>query len=148
MDESLESKQAESSRGEGELQTDLLDTDKRRLRGDLRLITTAVRKAWPIPEAKRVEIVDRLLEVVAKREVAVMTKDGVEILDGPADANAIGASRVLVTMDSLNQADFWNQNKNERLDAGQSTENIAYRPAPTYDLPMPPDIAKRLTGDN
>lgn len=92
------------------------------------MLARAIREGWEIPKAKRGEIVDRLLRVMEKEEVAVMTKEGIETLDGPADTNAIGAARVLVAMDGQNQTDFWNQDKNERLDAGKTTENVGIAP--------------------
>lgn len=53
-----------------------------------------------------------------------MTRDGVETVDGPADANAISAAKVLVAMAGQNQADRHLDDKNARLDAGKATERV------------------------
>src|SRR4051812_7409767 len=104
--------------GLGELQTDLLAGDTH-IKSDLRLIARAVREGWDVAKDRRVRVVDRLMKVVDKEAVSVMTKDGPVSLDGPADSAAVGAARVLVAMDSINQTDYWNQDKNDRLDSGK-----------------------------
>jgi hypothetical protein len=109
------------------------------------MVSRAVRENWDVPGEKRGEIVDRLLKVVEKQEVEVMTKEGVVAIDGPADVNAVRAARVLVAMDALNQTDYWNQDKNDRLDAARSTENVGIEPV-ILRQPISSDIVRRLTG--
>jgi hypothetical protein len=76
------------------------------VREDIALIQTAVKERWPVPLEKRPQIVRRLLGVVAKESVTVVTKRG-EVVDAeaPADTNAVLASRVLVQMVGQNQKD-------------------------------------------
>jgi hypothetical protein len=97
------------------------------------------------PVEKRVEIVDRLVEVAETREVVVMTKDGPVAIDGPADDHAIRAIRVLVAMDRINQINYWNQVKKDRLNSGKGTSDAAIKPV-ILQQPISPEIAKRLTG--
>ena len=78
-------------------------SDEHHERADLRLIGRAVRERWPV--TARETIVGRMLEVVEKRVVSVMTKAGPAVLDGPADTNAVSAARVLVAMEAQNQSD-------------------------------------------
>lgn len=80
-------------------------------RSETRLVGRAIKKRWQISEAKRQEIVDKLCDIVT----------------GPKanNRNRIGAARVLATMEGQNQADDLATDKNERLDAGKLTENIA-----------------------
>lgn len=89
-----------SARGQG--RTTLL-TDPHRLQSDIILIGRAVAEEWDIPD--RATIVERLMEVVRKRSVEVMSKEGPIALEGPADANAIAASRVLAAMVGQNQSE-------------------------------------------
>lgn len=72
---------------------------------DIQIMATAVKKRWNIPDEIKDAIVDRLAKIVEKQYVDVMTKEGPEALDGPADANAIAASRVLVAIEGQNQSD-------------------------------------------
>lgn len=143
-DPTIGEKQSKSAGGLGELQTDLLQA-RTHVQSDLRLLSRAVREGWEIPKEKRGTIVGRLLKVVEKEEVAVMTKEGIETLDGPADVTAVGAARVLVAMDAINQTDFWNQDKNDRLDAGKSTENVALQAPPINRIALPAHLAERMT---
>src|SRR4051812_30387797 len=110
----------------GALSTDLLTSDgvaeTKRTQEDIALVSRAVREGWPIPAAKKADVVNRLLETVEKRETAIMTKDGPVVVDGPADSNSTAAARVLVAMDAANQTDHWNDDKNKRLDEGKPTE--------------------------
>lgn len=79
--------------------------DEYATRKDVALVSKAVRLKWPIRQDARKAIADRLLEIVEKREVSVITKAGeVEAVDGPADVNAIAAARVLVAMNGQNIA--------------------------------------------
>lgn len=104
-----------TERGRGLSEPTLLDPV--RIRQDARLIERAIRHRWTIEDAKRPGIVDRLIGIVAKTEVGVMSKHGIVQLDGPADQNAIAAARCLVAMDALNQAD-------ERPVAGATQVNV------------------------
>lgn len=95
--------QEETPRGQG-LSGDLL-TEPHNLLRDIALTGSAIKQRWPIDEAKRGQLIERLMGVVLKETVTVPTKDGIFNLDGPADSNAVAASRVLVAAMAQNQAD-------------------------------------------
>jgi hypothetical protein len=78
-------------------------TDPTHVKADARMIQQAVRGRWGI--RRRNMIQKRLLGIVEKTEVEVMTKEGPAKMEGPADANAISAARVLVAMNGQDQAD-------------------------------------------
>lgn len=96
-----------------------------RTKSDCKLTTRAVLGRWPIDPDKRRAIVDRLTEIVERKEVTVATQTGTATVQAPADSNSIAASRVLASMDALNQSDEHADMKNERLDGGKATENVA-----------------------
>lgn len=93
----------QESRGIGLSEPTLLNPAT--VRSDARLVARAIKERWNIPEEKRPAIVGRLLDIVGKTHVTVMTKTGPEELDDKADVNAIAAARVLVAMEGQNQAD-------------------------------------------
>ena len=95
----------DDSRGQGQSVTILSPEDEKRHQADIRLAARAVKWRWPVPEDSKSVIIERLLTVVKKEAVAVMTKEGPAELDGPADSNAIAAARVLVAMEGQNQSD-------------------------------------------
>lgn len=72
---------------------------------DLKLLERAIRNRWPINDEHRSAIVNRLLRIVDKDEVTVMTKMGPAVLEEPADKNSVAAARVLVAMVGQCQAD-------------------------------------------
>ena len=82
---------------------------------DARLIERAVRGRWGV--RRRGMIRRRLEEIVAKTEVEVHfgTKEGPVGVNSPdsADKNAVAAARVLVAMDSMDQADDHFEVKNK-----------------------------------
>lgn len=80
-------------------------TDPRQEVRDLKLLNRAVRGRWNIPLEHREAIVNRLLRIVSKEQVTVMTKAGPCSLEEPADKNAILAARVLAGLEGQNQAD-------------------------------------------
>lgn len=79
--------------------------DEHRLASDIKLLGRSVRERWPVADDVKRETVDRLREIINKRTVDVMTKEGPEPMDGPADSNAIAAARVLTAMVGQNQKD-------------------------------------------
>lgn len=91
------------SRGQGP-GVSILD-DEHRLSHDIRLVSRAVKNRWPVTDDVKQETVQRLRGIVNKTEVSVMTKAGPAVLEGPADANAVAASRVLGMMEGQNQSD-------------------------------------------
>lgn len=96
--------EAEASRGQGLSEPILMDAH--RMNEDVRLVARAVKHRWPLKRSKCRGLVDRLFGITEKTAVMVTTKTGeTESVDGPADANAIAAARVLVQMMGQNQAD-------------------------------------------
>jgi hypothetical protein len=89
---------------------------------DLKLLSRAIRRRWPVPEKTMAAAIQRLETIVEKATVTVMTQDGPMSLDAPADANAVRAAAVLAQMESQNQADDHLADKNSRIDAGKPTE--------------------------
>ena len=79
--------------------------DPHRMNADQRMVNRAVRERWNIPRKKRRALVNRLLEIAEKRSVLVPTKEGAIEMDGPADVNAMGATKILVQMVAQNQSD-------------------------------------------
>jgi hypothetical protein len=115
----------EQSRGSG----GLLDHDgiaaEKRIQEDLRTVARAVRKGWDVPLALRESIKQRIATIMEKETVTVMTAEGLVSVDGPADANAIRAAAVVVSMTGQDQADDHLEDKNNRMDAGKPTEVLA-----------------------
>ena len=88
---------------------------ERKLRAEVRTLNRAVDEAWPIPKDARPAIIERLKTVVARK--------------GPdTDPNAVRAAQVLASMDATNQRDYWNADKNTRLDTGKATDRVALEP--------------------
>lgn len=107
--------------GQG-LHTNIL-SDPHHTLEDVRLVNRAIRNRWPVKAAEREEIVGRLLKVVRKESVVTMNKQGEAVeLDGPADAAAVQAAKVIVAMEGQNQSDEHLDEKNGRLDDGKPTE--------------------------
>jgi hypothetical protein len=124
-------KNAPVQRGEGELHSDLLTppTGLRDVTGrDIGLMRRAVRERWPVDDKMRAAIMERMGKIISKPAVQVMTASGKQILDGPADSNAVRAAGVIVAMVQQNQADDHLAEKNARIDAGLATENIQVAP--------------------
>lgn len=91
--------------GQGPDVGDLL-SDPHHTRADCRLAARAVRERWPVPDAAKTVVVERLLKIIDKREVEVICRNGQTVtVDGPADSNAIAAARVLVAMTGQVQSD-------------------------------------------
>lgn len=98
-----ETPEEQSSRGLGLSEPTLLDPH--RLHEDTRLVARAIKLRWPIKDEKAAILIERLFDITEKTAVTVMTKEGPESLDGPADVNAISAARVIVQMMGQNQSD-------------------------------------------
>lgn len=80
-------------------------SDPHRTTSDIKTVGRAVREGWGVDAEIKLEVKARLLEVVRKKTVTVMTKLGPYALDGPADSNAVAAARVFVAMNGQDQAD-------------------------------------------
>lgn len=114
----------------GGLSTDLLAADgvaeAKRTQEDVAMVSRAVRERWGVK--KKDAVVDRMLGVVEKKSIKVLTTDGTFEDEARADGNAIAAARVLVSMDEKDQTDHWNEDKNTRLDEGKMTERVGMEP--------------------
>lgn len=81
--------------------------DPHRAAQDAKMVARALRNRWPIPEHMRPKIVDRLVGIAT---------------DSPDDGDAIKAASVLRTMDADNLTAEIEAEKNDRLDAGKTTQ--------------------------
>ena len=72
------------------------------------MVARAVRNGWPVPDALRGKVVDRL--------------DG--LLDSPDDRTAIAAARAVVEINRQNIDIDMTEDKNDRLDAGKATDRV------------------------
>jgi hypothetical protein len=124
--------------GEGVLQTDIAQDDTY-ARADMNLIRRAISEGWEIPQAKKAQVVDRLLEIAQKKSCQVSTKTGIVQLDGPADSNAVKAASVLVAMTGERQRDIHAQDKNDRIDTGKATDRVAVDPV-VLERPILPQV--------
>lgn len=114
-----------------------------RTRQDLRLVERALNSRWEIPPEKREALVERLMQIAGKTLVMVPTKHGIEHIDGPADANAVSAARVLVQMMGQNQAD-----EHAAIPKEGTTVNVAVMGSAAIEVKADDDWygnAKRLT---
>lgn len=100
------------------------------------MVERAVRRGWNIPAATKDIIKERLVGIVTKESVTVLTAGGTATVEAQADTNSIAAARVLVKMDEIDQADDHLAMKTERLDTGQPTENVV--------IAIPPPIIDRI----
>lgn len=108
----------------GELNAVLMTSGEERK--DIGLLRRAIRERWAGVETKAAAIVERLAEIVDKRSVEVVTKQGIVEVDGPADQNAIAAASVLVAMMGQNQRDELAERKANQLQAAQqATPSVA-----------------------
>ena len=126
------------------LSTPILRDSISAVKGDIGLARRAIRERWPMSDEARRGLMERLQEVVDKRVVEVPTKTGPAFLDGPADANAVAAARVLVAMDGQNQADA----QFEAKEADKSTSGDTYNIGCVGQIalgqePLTPEDAKR-----
>jgi hypothetical protein len=87
----------------------LLAEDEFALKKDVKLMQRAVRERWGVPKHRRKPIVDRLCDIAESN---------------PDDELAVSATRVLVTMDQTDMHALEIIDKQQRLDAGQATENV------------------------
>lgn len=74
---------------------------------DARLIASAIRRRWPIP--------DRLKALLIEKAEACL-----EVADNTRDVAALG--KLLTAAESQNQADEHLADKNSRIDSGKATE--------------------------
>ena len=94
-------------------------SDDHHTRADLALVGRAVRQRWGVPDSVRKELPEAMRSIVLN--------------DDPENTRErVAAAKVLVAMEAQNQADDHAEDKNARLDGGQSTENVVHMiPAPT-----------------
>ena len=132
---------ADDARGQGQSAPAQPETailaDPHHTRADCRMVERAVRRGWDVPAETKDLIKARLVGIVSKESVTVLTAGGSTTVEAPADANAIAASRVLVRMDEIDQADDHLALKTERLDTNLPTENIV--------IAIPPPILERAS---
>lgn len=113
--------EAATSGGTGELRRGIPLIDPLHPTTSLKLVTNAVRKGWPVPDEAKAEAVRAARAIIASTD------------DDPRAV--VAAVKALVEMDRINQTDHWNQDRNDRLDAGKPTEIHA---AVAVDVPQMP----------
>lgn len=112
------SDQPENDRGGGSIALDDSLSDSK----NINLLRRAVRENWAVDAKIKADGVRYACDIAA-------TSDD--------DRARIAAVKTLVEMDRVNQTDFWNADKNERIDNHKATEVIQYQ-APTVNiLPLP-----------
>lgn len=85
----------------------IVTDDPHRVRGELSLVAQAARNGWAVtPEMK-------------SEAPAIAMEMAKNAIDPRAKAAAL---RALATFDQINQVDHWNNDKNDRMDAGKPTE--------------------------
>ena len=94
---------------------------------DNRLVRRAIREGWPIGQAQRGIIVNRLMEIVQKRTVDVPTKEGMVASEAVADVNANAASKTLA---GLHWANLTEQGKTAGVGGGASLTVIIQAATP------------------
>lgn len=57
-----------------------------------------------------------------------------------AAATIANIVRTAVAIEGQEQVDYWNEDKNKRLDEGKNTESFAFMPAKVNQLPLPPSL--------
>lgn len=105
---------------------DSLREDKTKV-ADLRLIRRALRNGWDIPERMIRNLPEIMAEIVEQKTTTVLDAEGNQVEISNA-RNQVAAAKTILEADRLNQTDFWNQDKNDRLDAGKLTENTGVVP--------------------
>lgn len=106
------------------------DSSGLRPMAEARILSRAARENWPVTAKEKANGVLVASEIMSDDEV---------------DARArIAAVKAIVEMDRVNQSDYWNADKNARIDAGQATENIQYQSPPIQQLPLPPHLASKV----
>jgi hypothetical protein len=134
--------------GNGQPRTAKKDTTlllrKKEVREDISLVQQAVQERWPVPIAKRPRIIRRLLGIIAKESVTVITKKG-EVVDAeaPADTNAVLASRVLVQMVGQNQKDDFRGEPDTVVHNDHRTVINVNGNGATVEQPIDPEAEKR-----
>ena len=102
--------------------------DEHHVRRDLQTLNKSARKRWGVSAAMREKTMERLEELLDKREVTVPSKDGPVTVDGPADENAIRACAVVAKLTEIDQKDEHLEEKNKRLDSGLATDRVSFAP--------------------
>ena len=120
---------------------ELLPHDDGVPRGDLRKIEQSIRNGWPIPIQRRKALIERMCEITERRTLQVPSSDG-SMIERPdlADSHSIAAARVLVAADQVNQTDYWNADKNDRMDHGKATDVHQFQPGKVMQLPLPQSL--------
>lgn len=86
----------------------LSTSDGHHTRGDLKMLETAIRKRWVMPDEKKSKLPERLCDIA---------------LYSGREREQIAAARVIVAMEGQNQIDDHLMDKNSRLDSDKPTEN-------------------------
>lgn len=102
---------------------------------DINLIRRAGREGWNIPK-EAMEEAGTILHAIAKQSTTTILDGEGKQFEVSNARNQIAAVKALAELDKINQADHWNQDKNDRLDSGKLTENHGIMPA-IVEQPIP-----------
>lgn len=106
------------------------------------MIAKAVREGWGVRKELKDQLIERMAEIVQTKAVPVPDSMGnVHDRVDVANNHAIAAARVLAAVDQVDQDDYWNADKNTRLDEGKSTENVQFAAGVINRLPLPESLS-------
>src|SRR5690348_1656042 len=88
---------------------------------DIKMVQRAIREGWEMPPNARKEAGKLLMEIAEQRTARVQNSDG-DAVEVSNARNQVAAIKALAELDKINQTDYWNQDKNDRIDAGKATE--------------------------
>lgn len=88
---------------------------------DIKMVQRAIREGWEMPPRARKEAGKLLMEIAEQRTATVQNSDG-DAVEVSNARNQVAAIKALAELDKINQIDYWNQDKNDRIDAGKATE--------------------------
>lgn len=107
-------------------------SDPHRIESDLNMLRRSVRAEWPVPEAIRPALIQRLINIAEKVGVNVRVDDegNMVTLDAPADANAIKAIALLNMMTAQDASTRMEIAKMIRGGEKGTTVNVGVQVAP------------------
>lgn len=137
-----------SAPGKG-LSTDFL-LDPLSERKDIAMLSNILkRKRFNLPDDVKQECINRLVRIAEKEYVDVMTREGPQSLDGPADITSVAAIKVLALFEAMNQKD-----EHKLIDIELKQQEQKQKAGDTYNIgcvgsismgqePLSPEDAKK-----
>jgi hypothetical protein len=117
-------------------------------RKDIAMLSNILkRRRFALSDDIKAECINRLCRIAEKEFVDVMTREGPQALDGPADITAVAAIRVLAQFESMNQKDEFKlidvELKKNEAPAGDTYNIGCVGSIALGQEPISPDDAKR-----